>query len=534
MEGKKLIVFLISILCLAFSVLTIYETYYPNRRALKTSNLGRKAKKEKIAPESDNFKIYEFIYGKKDKNKTISYRDSKIEIAKSDKTRKLIFFLHGHLGDNDQIRPYFSKMRDEFRNQNKTTVDFFSFCFAEYPSASAKGIIEEEAIYAVEAISYILKTYYHPNVTFTIIGHSFGGISALFALKNKQFPLNRLRNLITINSPTYYHPFPSSLKLSEEYRILHENVNPNDTTFDHILYIQLVGGMLDFTVDNSLTRINKINMFKHSNYYYTPSYTNVFSDLSHNDILMNFGMVKAFANLLKELLKYDEDIATRSNLAKTFSSNNLVSTFTVQNDLKISENRMSESDLKRTIFHKTSTFRQEITSDFILLPSSYLYDRKIDKWIYFLPLTSSHLSEDLIFTLTIPYKDIKIMLEYEDSTFYEIPPDSYFQITRPIFFIMLHLPKEDLKKVKTVYFYIEKTHDVKMVFKNHKHFYPKNESINISEQKEAYKISNQLNKTNKADILNLTDSKLYYSLSYSNYTEPSLTHITTQQIYNGK
>ena len=138
------------------------------------------------------------------------YNTRKCEKEGIEPVDKLVyFFIVGNKGSVYQFQPianmifeYVQKV-DKFKERN-TCIDSYFFDFKGEPTAFSQALINKQALFVSKMVSQVVKDKDYSSIN--LVTHSLGSYVAYKALDHDQFPIAKLKNVISLASPNTYAP----------------------------------------------------------------------------------------------------------------------------------------------------------------------------------------------------------------------------------------------------------------------------------------------------------------------------------------
>ena len=133
----------------------------------------------------------------------------KCDYADRDVERLVYFFIVGNKGYYMQFQPIANSIHEYTQKvdkyiKKKTCTDMYYFDLKEEPVAFSKDLINKQANYIASKISEIVEKKNYRDIN--IVTHSVGSYVAMKAIDKDDFPIQTLRNVISLASPNIQAP----------------------------------------------------------------------------------------------------------------------------------------------------------------------------------------------------------------------------------------------------------------------------------------------------------------------------------------
>lgn len=152
----------------------------------------------------------------------------------------VIVFVPGHHGHFTQGDPLASSVSEVYAADPSVSIEVYGLDFHEGSSAFDASVAFSEIQFVRKCIHHLLKA--HPTAEFAIVAHSMGGVVSRHAVA-QEADNERIRLLLTLNSPHRAHPFLSDGWLAPLY---------DEFAHGNATLVSIVGGHRDTMVHSSL------------------------------------------------------------------------------------------------------------------------------------------------------------------------------------------------------------------------------------------------------------------------------------------
>ena len=125
--------------------------------------------------------------------------------------------------------------------ERNTCIDSYFFDFKDESTAFSSVLIENQAKFVAEKVAKVTKEREYTDIN--LVTHSLGSYVAYKAMDLELFPVNHLKNVISLASPNIEAPHQITADLTDTLIEIR-----NQTLPDHVAYFHFDGGVRDFFV----------------------------------------------------------------------------------------------------------------------------------------------------------------------------------------------------------------------------------------------------------------------------------------------